>query len=62
MGVYPERLKYAIIKPVYKKGEKTVISNNRPVSMVTGFAKVFETVIFRRLNGHIVTHKILLPR
>jgi hypothetical protein len=29
---------------------------------VTGFAKVFESVIFRRLNDHILTHKILLPQ
>ena len=49
MGLYPERLKYAIIKPVYKKGEKAVISNYSPISIVTGFAKVFETAIFRRL-------------
>jgi hypothetical protein len=60
MGLYPERLKYAIINPVYKKGEKAVISNYRPTSIITGFAKVFETVISRRLDNHIVTHKILL--
>jgi hypothetical protein len=59
MGVYPERLKYAIVKPVYKKGEKTIVSNCRPISIVTGFAKVFETAIYRRLDDHIVTHKIL---
>jgi hypothetical protein len=57
MGVYPERLKYVTIKSVYKKGE----SNYRPISIVTGFAKVFETAIFRRLKDHIATHKILLP-
>jgi len=26
-GVFPERLKYAIIKPVYKKGDKLVTTN-----------------------------------
>jgi hypothetical protein len=29
--------------------------------LVTGFAKVFETVIFRKLNDHFQSHKILLP-
>ena len=57
--VYPERLKYAVIKPVYKKGEKAVISNYRPISIVTGFAKVFEPAIFRRLSDHIIKYKIL---
>ena len=60
MGLYPERLKYAIIKPVYKEGEKAVISNYRPISIVPGFAKVSETAIFRRLIDHIVKHNILL--
>jgi hypothetical protein len=60
-GVYPERLKYAIINPIHKKGDKTLISNYRPTSLVTGFAKVFETAIFRRLSDHTETHKIILP-
>jgi hypothetical protein len=62
MGVYPERLKYAVIKPVHKKGEKTDVSNYRPISIVTGFAKIFEIVICKRLNDHVVTHKILSPQ
>jgi hypothetical protein len=32
-GVFPERLKYAIIKPVYKKGDKLLTTNYRPVSL-----------------------------
>jgi hypothetical protein len=31
------------------------------MSLVTGFAKVFETVIFRKLNDHFESHRILLP-
>jgi hypothetical protein len=54
MGIYPERLKYATINPVYKKGEKAVISNYRPISVVTGFAKLFETAIFRRDRKSVV--------
>jgi hypothetical protein len=60
MGVYPERLKYAVVNPIYKKGDKTCINNYRPVSLLTGFAKIFESVIFRMLSAHIVTHKLIL--
>jgi hypothetical protein len=60
MGVYPERLKYAVINPLLKKGDKTLINNYRPISLLTSFAKVFEAVIFKRLGDHIETHKILL--
>jgi hypothetical protein len=62
MGVYPDRLKYAVIKPIFKKGDKTIIHNYRPISIITGFAKVFEMVIYRRLNDHITMHKILFPQ
>jgi hypothetical protein len=62
MGVYPKRLKYVIIKPLHKKCEKIDMSNYRPMSIVTGFAKIFEMVIFKTLNDHVVTHKILSPQ
>jgi len=32
-GVFLERPKYAIIKPVYKKGEKLLTSNYWPISL-----------------------------
>ena len=35
-------LKYSIIKPLFKKGDKTDPSNYRPISMLTSFSKVFE--------------------
>jgi hypothetical protein len=36
-GVFPERLKFAIIKPCYKKGNAQEISNYRPISLLTSF-------------------------
>jgi Notch-like protein len=40
-GVFPDRLKYAIVKPVFKKGNKQEISNYRPISILTSFSKIF---------------------
>lgn len=39
-GVFPDRLKYAVIKSLYKKGDKVGIANYRPISMFTAFSKV----------------------
>jgi hypothetical protein len=51
-GICPECLKYAIIIPCFKKGEKSQITNYRPISLLTGFSKIFEFLIFQRLKDH----------
>jgi hypothetical protein len=48
-GEFPERLKYAIIKPMYKKSSKVKISNYRSISILTSFSKIFEKLIYTRL-------------
>jgi hypothetical protein len=59
-GICPERLKYAIIIPCFKKGEKSQISNYRPISLLTGFYKIFELLIFQRLKHHLVSNNVLV--
>jgi hypothetical protein len=52
-GVYPERLKYAIIVPVYKKGDKNMVYNYRPIYILTSINKIFEKVMYNRLLKHL---------
>jgi hypothetical protein len=42
-GIYPVRLKYAIVKPIYKKGYKNSMINYRPISLLTIISKIFKT-------------------
>jgi Notch-like protein len=44
-GIFPTRLKYSQIVPVYKKGDKHLLTNYRPISLLTSFSKIFEKVI-----------------
>jgi Notch-like protein len=39
-GTFPDRLKYAIIKPIFKKGDDQHITNYKPISLLTSFSKV----------------------
>jgi hypothetical protein len=59
MGIFPDRLKYATVKPLYKKGEKTNMNSYRPVSLLPVISKVFEKTMYNRLNHHSQIHKVL---
>ena len=58
-GTFPTRLKVFEVKPIFKKGDKNVISNYRPVSLLTSFSKIFEKVIYNRIYHHINHNHIL---
>lgn len=57
-GVFPEALKISIIKPMHKKDEKTKMCNYRPVALIPIFAKIFEKVIYNRLNNYFEKNNI----
>lgn len=49
-GVFPEQLKTSIIKSTYKKEDKTLIDNCRPISILNNISKLFEKPIHNRRN------------
>jgi len=59
-GVFPTRLKFAEVKPIFKKGVKKVTTNYRPISLLTSFSKIFEKVIYNRIFHHINYNHILV--
>ncbi|PNF35250.1 hypothetical protein B7P43_G06859, partial [Cryptotermes secundus] len=59
-GIYPDRLKYANIIPCFKKGDASEISNYRPISLLTGFSKLFEILVFNRLKQQLTNNNIIV--
>ena len=59
-GAFLDRLKYSEIKPIYKKGDKTLITNYRPISLLPVFSKIFEKGIYKRLYYHLTLNNILV--
>jgi hypothetical protein len=52
-GIFPDRMKFSIIKPIYKKGNKMKPTNYRPISLLTSFLNVFEkTLYFEHFNSN----------
>lgn len=52
-GIFPEKLKYAVIKPLYKKGDPRLMENYRPIALVPVLSKIFEKVFLARVTSFL---------
>jgi len=52
-------LQYEVVKPLFKKGDKTKLLNYRPISMLRSFSKLLEKVMYKQLQVHLNKHSIL---
>ena len=59
LGIFPDRMKYAVVKPLFKKGDKSKTSNYRPISILSSFSKILEKVMFNQLQNHLNNYRIL---
>jgi hypothetical protein len=59
-GIFPERLKYSVIKPIFKNGDRNDVSNYRPKSLLPAFSKVFEKVLYVKMYQHLINNDILV--
>ena len=54
----PSQWKNAAICPIFKKGDKANVENYRQVCLICNFAKVFESIIYKRIYSsvsHLIT-------
>jgi hypothetical protein len=58
-GLFPNELKIANVIPLFKSGDKTLIQNYRPISILPFFSKFYEKVMFNRILEFINHHNIL---
>jgi len=59
-GIFPERLKFSEVRPLFKKGDITEFSNYRPISLLTSFSKIIEKIIYKRLYNYLSDNNILV--
>ena len=58
-GVVPDMIKIARVIPVYKAGCHTVMSNYRPISLLSIFHKLLEKLMYKRLIKFLEKNNIL---
>ena len=52
-SIYPNMLKLANVTPIFKKGDKQLINNYRPISLLPICGKIFEKIIFNNLYNYL---------
>ena len=58
-GVFPSLFKTGKVSPIYKKDNKALIENYRPVSILPIFGKIFERIIYNRLYKFLTSKGVL---
>lgn len=58
-GACPKVFKTAVIKPLYKNGDKDIPENYRPISLISNLAKIFEKVVKARLTKFFSKYNII---
>ena len=48
-GVFPDAMKIALVHPIYKSGDRDVVGNYRPISVLPAISKILEKVLNIRL-------------
>ena len=60
--IFPSKLKVAKITPIHKDGCTFKATNYRPISVLSPFSKIFEKMIYKRLNKYFTRHNILAKK
>lgn len=58
-GTFPDFMKIGTITPLFKKGNKKLISNYRPITVLPTVSKIFEKVIYLQLNNYFESNNLI---
>ena len=61
-GVFPDKLQIAWVTPIFKKGNNTLETNYKPISVLPCFSKLLERIMYNRLYKFVVENNILYQK
>ena len=61
-GIFPKKLKIAKVIPAFKTGDKSELSNYRPISILPCFSKILERIMYNRLINYLSENNLLFQK
>ena len=58
-GVFPDKVKIARVTPIFKKGNNALVTNYRPISVLSCFSKLLERIMYNRLYKFLLENNTL---
>ena len=58
-GNFPDFWKFANVQPVYKKGDRQLKSNYRPISLLPICGKILEKIVFDSLYNYLINNDLI---
>jgi len=52
-------MKIAKVYPLFKSGDRSLVTNYRTISILPAFSKIIEKLVYKRLMGYLCEHNIL---
>ena len=58
-GKHPDKLKLAHALPIFKKGSRLLVSNYRPISLLSNLNKILEKIMYKPIYAFLEKYEIL---
>ena len=58
-GVFPDLMKLAKVIPIFKSGSKLLVTNYRPISLLSVFSKIFEKLAHQQLYDFLESQSVI---
>ena len=58
-GIFPDSFKISKITPLFKKGDASMLSNYRPISLLPTISKIFERILYNQLYDYFNSNNLL---
>ena len=53
LGQFPSEWKAARVIPVFKKGQRTMLDNYRPISILPVVSKLIKRILYNQISGYL---------